>query len=93
MDARSLEELGYPEYWDRRYATRPNESLLSTHEWFRTFEQLRPFLEKQLPAAGSSPRILHLGCGDSVRTPFYFSDISELRVEFYKYNLAVFFGF
>ncbi|CAK7242414.1 MAG: hypothetical protein STHCBS139747_003905 [Sporothrix thermara] len=42
-----------------------------THEWFRTYSDLEPFLKKVLfgrpgcrPA--DNPRILHLGCGDSV---------------------------
>ncbi|CAK7233981.1 hypothetical protein SCUCBS95973_008781 [Sporothrix curviconia] len=46
-------------------------SAAPTHEWFRTYSDLEPFLQKVLfdrpgcrPA--DHPRILHLGCGDSV---------------------------
>lgn len=68
MDTRTTRELASPEYWDKRYAkhSRGSESEHGTHEWFRTFEQLRPFLQKELPDPISAPRILHLGCGDSV---------------------------
>lgn len=36
------------------------------YEWFRTFEQIRPFLVKHLPPAGAGVRVLQLGCGTSV---------------------------
>ena len=64
MDAQSLKELSSPEYWNKRY---DGQARGNTYEWFKKFEQLRPFLEKHLPAPRSTPRILHLGCGDSVR--------------------------
>ncbi|MCJ1320338.1 hypothetical protein MMC15_005676 [Xylographa vitiligo] len=64
MDVKSTIELGFPDYWNRRYAN-VAESEQATHEWFRTFDKLRLFLEKELPSASSEPRILHLGCGDS----------------------------
>ncbi len=66
MGDRSLKELGFPDYWNKRYET-GSEVDGGTHEWFRTFEKLRPFLEKTLPKPSAQPRILHLGCGDSVR--------------------------
>ena len=60
--------LGHPEYWDERYSRSDGEQ--PTHEWFKTYDDLQPFLEKHLfgfrnPQA--HPRILHLGAGDSVR--------------------------
>ena len=66
MDVNFTKELGFPDYWNRRYEN-VAESEQATHEWFRTFDKLRLFLEKELPSASSEPRILHLGCGDSVR--------------------------
>ncbi|CAK7269381.1 hypothetical protein SEPCBS119000_003539 [Sporothrix epigloea] len=49
----------------------PTEFDGPTHEWFRTYRDLEPFLQKTLferpgcrPA--DNPRILHLGCGDSI---------------------------
>ena len=66
MDLNSTKELGFPDYWNKRYGKGAG-SEQATHEWFRTFEKLRLFLEKELPNARSEPRILHLGCGDSVR--------------------------
>jgi hypothetical protein len=66
-----LEELAHPEYWDQRYASAKKESKedgasIASFEWFRTFDNLRPFFEKHLPAACSACSILHLGCGNSV---------------------------
>lgn len=66
MDASSSKELGLPEYWNRCYESNSTGGK-SSHEWFRTFEKLRPFLETKLPPSSLEPRILHLGCGDSVR--------------------------
>lgn len=68
MNTESLKELGFPNYWNERYENvSKNEG--ATYEWFRSFEKLRPFLERELPAPSSEPQMLHLGCGDSVRTP------------------------
>jgi len=66
MGDRSLRELGFPDYWNKRYET-GLEVDGGTHEWFRTFDKLRPFLEKTRPKPSAQPRILHLGCGDSER--------------------------
>ena len=60
VDDRDLQELGFSEYWDRIY------DGAEGHEWFKTFSQLKTFLEKELPSASLGPDILHLGCGDSV---------------------------
>lgn len=57
MGDRSLKELGFPDYWNKRYETGSEVDG----------EKLRPFLEKTLPKPSAQPRILHLGCGDSVR--------------------------
>ncbi|KAI9704299.1 MAG: hypothetical protein M1836_007160 [Candelina mexicana] len=67
MSNDSLKELGTPEYWNKRYDDTSKDGEKASHEWFRTFAQLRSFFEKELPAAETHPRILHLGCGDSVR--------------------------
>lgn len=61
------EALARAEYWDGRYAK--SDGLAPTHEWFRTYRDLQPFLERHLfepfkPAL--NPKILHLGAGDSV---------------------------
>ncbi|TVY74041.1 EEF1A lysine methyltransferase 4 [Fusarium oxysporum f. sp. cubense] len=63
------QQLGLSEYWDSRYAT--SNTNEPTHEWFRSFSQVLPFLQKNLleqpgRAAQDNPRILHLGSGDSV---------------------------
>ena len=71
MGDNALKELGTSDYWDRRYAMEvksdetPNDSETSSrsHEWFRTFDQLRAFFEKHLPEHDRGVRILHLGCG------------------------------
>lgn len=64
--------LGYPEFWDTRYAADQKsaedgtQQPLDSFEWFRNFDSLRPFFEKHLPASPSQCHILHLGCGNSV---------------------------
>src|ERR1700754_3318942 len=62
-----LKRIAHPEYWDERYASvGPGEQV---HEWFRSFDDLKPFLDRhlfQVRAAQTAPRILHLGSGDSV---------------------------
>ncbi|RBR02595.1 hypothetical protein FVER53590_13903 [Fusarium verticillioides] len=63
------QQLGLSEYWDSRYATSNNND--PTHEWFRSFSQVLPFLQKNLleqpgRTAQDDPRVLHLGSGDSV---------------------------
>jgi hypothetical protein len=74
---KELEELAHPEYWDKRYTseqkTGPDgtQQTLESYEWFRTFENLRPFLTKHLPAPSMGCHVLHLGCGNSV-TPNIF---------------------
>ncbi|MCJ1451622.1 hypothetical protein MMC28_001962 [Mycoblastus sanguinarius] len=74
MDIKSIKELGFPEYWNRRYEN-ALESEGATHEWFQSFEKLRPYLERELPDPNSNPRMLHLGCGDSTLP----ADLSNLR--------------
>src|ERR1700753_2179234 len=62
-------ELSTPAFWDNRYSTADTSSNQPTHEWFRGFESLRPWLSKSLfevRPAEQNPFILHLGCGDSV---------------------------
>lgn len=59
--------LATPQFWDSRYGKSDGES--PTHEWFRTFDALKPFFEAHLfqhRKPDSNPKILHLGSGDSV---------------------------
>ncbi|GIZ42715.1 hypothetical protein CKM354_000597400 [Cercospora kikuchii] len=60
------EALARAEYWDARYAK--SDGKHATHEWFRSYSDLQPFLEEHLfdpfPAS-QEPKILHLGAGDS----------------------------
>lgn len=56
--------LSSPDYWDGRYAGGDG------HEWFRSYDDLEPFLRPSLFEAfapSSEPVVLHLGSGDSVR--------------------------
>ena len=69
-DAKTLEELAFAKYWDERYAKPDAEE---SFEWFKSYENLKGFLEKWLPKVqeigeekGERPKILHLGCGNSV---------------------------
>jgi hypothetical protein len=59
--------LSTSEYWDKRYAQADGEN--ATHEWFRSFSALLPFLQSNLFDARpveQKPKILHFGSGDSV---------------------------
>lgn len=64
-------KLGSSSYWNSEYSICAIEA--SSHEWFRTFEEIWPWMAKyiinRLPPE-LNPRLLHLGCGDSVRTLF-----------------------
>jgi hypothetical protein len=77
--SKSIDEgqlLGTPGFWDDRYKAASNteqRDLQSpTHEWFRNFSALQPFFSKYLysRSAEENPRILHLGCGDSVSSSY-----------------------
>jgi EEF1A lysine methyltransferase 4 len=62
--------LSSPDYWDKHYSK--SDGTNPTHEWFRSFDDLGPFFEKNLLGTRppeSTPRILHLGCGDSASPP------------------------
>jgi hypothetical protein len=70
-----LEELSHHEFWDDRYAGQHvvvedgQEPVIKSFEWFGDFQKLKGFFAKQLPS-DTSCRVLHLGCGNSVRSPF-----------------------
>ncbi len=63
------EALATPEYWNERYSQSDGEH--PTHEWFKSYDQLQPFLTNHLFNVRNprdQPTILHLGAGDSVGT-------------------------
>ncbi|KAL0764991.1 hypothetical protein CaCOL14_012250 [Colletotrichum acutatum] len=65
-EVREAEALATPELWNQRYTK--SDGSHPTHEWLRTFEALEPFFEKHLFSQrrpDTSPRIMHLGSGDS----------------------------
>jgi len=73
MPKESLEGLTHASYWDRRHKAGDGEDALDingtgAYDWFKSFQAIRPFLEEHLPGANSAPKILHLGCGNSVST-------------------------
>ncbi|PNS14796.1 Queuine tRNA-ribosyltransferase-like protein [Sphaceloma murrayae] len=60
------EALATPEYWNGRYSQADGEK--PTHEWFKTYDALKPFLTRHLfepRRPEDNPSILHLGSGDS----------------------------
>jgi EEF1A lysine methyltransferase 4 len=66
------QNLSKASFWDERYSSAPPGSDAPTHEWFKSFDSLKPFLEKHLflpKPPDDDIRILHLGCGDSVSPP------------------------
>jgi hypothetical protein len=80
MSSEEAQALGRSEFWDERYAKADSDK--PTHEWFRAFDALEPFFEKYLFHArgeqGKGGKVLHLGSGDSVCSPFdsFFHDIT-----------------
>ncbi|CAI0655355.1 unnamed protein product, partial [Colletotrichum noveboracense] len=65
-DLSEAEALATPEFWNERYTK--SDGSNPTHEWFRTFAALEPYFQKHLFTERSpetSPRIMHLGSGDS----------------------------
>lgn len=75
-DSPPLEALATPENWNTRYEKAETkdasgDSHVESFDWFRSFERIKPFLEKYLPAATAAPRLLHLGCGNSVSQQAY----------------------
>jgi len=67
-DVKNLEELAHPDYWDQRYRRSAADELF---EWFKPFKSIEPLLTAHLPKptqgdGEEQPRILHLGCGNSV---------------------------
>ena len=67
MSEEEISALKNPEYWDERYSKAEGDE--PTHEWFRSYSDLKPFFTKHLFEkynAAKDPLILHLGAGDSV---------------------------
>jgi hypothetical protein len=77
---KNLEELAHPDYWDQRYRKNANNELF---EWLKPFKSIEPLLSAHLPKPVAAedggpqqqkqPRILHLGCGNSVGSFLFFS--------------------
>lgn len=67
MQTAEIKRLAHSDYWDERYAeVGPEEQV---HEWFRSFNDLRPFFNQHLfemRGPETAPVVLHLGSGDSV---------------------------
>jgi hypothetical protein len=61
MDADNLDALRTKEYWESRY---DNEAIDSDFDWFKEYDDLAPWLEKNIK---DEDKILMLGCGNSVR--------------------------
>lgn len=67
MPDAETKHLAHADYWDERYASVAPENQV--HEWFRSFNDLEPFLDRhlfQVRGPEMAPKILHLGSGDSV---------------------------
>ncbi|KAF2102820.1 S-adenosyl-L-methionine-dependent methyltransferase [Rhizodiscina lignyota] len=67
-EPKKADELAFASYWDKRYETGDHLDDQPTHEWFRGFDSLKPWLSKHLfdaRPAERDPVIIHLGCGDS----------------------------
>ena len=68
MNSKAQKELTFVKFWDDRYAKQDGLPTVvdEDYEWFRTFAQLRSFLERHLPSSSTNPQIIQLGCGTSV---------------------------
>ncbi|KAL2129515.1 hypothetical protein VTI74DRAFT_7643 [Chaetomium olivicolor] len=89
------ELLSHAWYWDQRYSK--SDGTTPSHEWFRSFSDLEPFLERNLLStpgftAQDNPVILHLGSGDSLTIRFA-DPLKVMPLEFssrgYKRQLCV----
>ncbi|KAL8836219.1 MAG: hypothetical protein Q9170_002996 [Blastenia crenularia] len=66
MSDAETKRLAHPEYWDDRYAEVGSGKVV--HEWFRSFNDLELFFDRylfQVRGPQTTPKILHLGSGDS----------------------------
>lgn len=64
MAVAKMQEFATPEFWDVHYTTETKPS----YEWLRSYH-LEPLFLNYLPSATeneANPKILHLGCGNSV---------------------------
>jgi EEF1A lysine methyltransferase 4 len=97
MPASSKEELCHVKYWNDRYEAERSrveeEGKQERYECYRTFEKLRPFLERNISPTSDSPRILQLGYGTSSLTADLFNlgyqnqcsiDFSPVAIEVMK---------
>jgi len=94
MNTAQLKELSTTSYWNTRYQSEQEgqqakqgsqkDGEEKEYEWFRTFEQIKPFLEKHLPPPSSDVRILQLGCGTSVSCSYSSKKICTLEVSFHS---------
>lgn len=67
MSEAEAKRLAHSEYWNERYAEAGPDKKV--HEWFRSFNDLESFLDRhlfQIRGPETTPKILHLGSGDSV---------------------------
>ena len=84
--------LSGSEYWDNRYSS-SNDA--QTHEWFRSFVDLEPFLQEQLfgisgLTVDNDPVVLHLGSGESVRLHLQlFHLISDVTISAYPDRIYI----
>ena len=58
MNKLIMQDYGDPEYWERRYADRPER----TFDWLEEYESLSPLIDRYVK---KTHRILMLGCGNS----------------------------
>ena len=56
--------LSKPEYWDEKY--RMSDGKQPTHEWFKSYDALRPFFAAHLFGRPTDIFLAHLGSGDSL---------------------------
>jgi hypothetical protein len=92
------DELRYATYWDNRYkdeiviisdasnitAGSRHKEKLQTYDWFRTWEHLETWIRNILLHKFTQPRVLHLGCGNSVCLKFII-----IRDQFNTLNILI----
>lgn len=77
------DELARSEYWNARYAKEGVEDkpdALETYDWFRSWEHLEDWFQSTLPSPSTHPKILHLGCGNSV-SPIHSTTLSRYNFD------------
>ena len=64
----------------RQLTSRKREDEGATFDWFKTYDEIEPYLKQHMPETGKASRILMLGCGNSSAHAAYIYSVGLLIV-------------